>query len=809
VAFWMRRTSFISASALLLATGASAATLTVNSAGDDTIAADGLVTLREAILAAEADAATDLGDVGSGADTIVFAPALTGAGDATISVAAMGDASFGLAAFLVTTEIAIAGPAGDDGVAIARAADISPLPSLRLFTVAPTGSLSLANLTLSGGSAVGGAGGDSTHPELLGGAGGGGAGLGGAIYNRGALATLRCTISGNLAKGGNGGRATDGSTALMTQLVWGSAGGGGLSGAGAAVISAEGGGGGGGSLSAGAVAVGSVGGDGGGDGAGGGAGGSGENVAGAAGGAGGGGGGGGGKANGGAGGVGGGGGGAGSAPSGVPNSGGAGGFGGGGGGGGFSPGDGGFGGGAGSNHAVFDAADPGYGGGAAGGGWSYYVVDASAGVHDAAGAGGGGAGLGGAVFNHGGTVRIDQSTFSGNQALAGLGGYAPPAHAAGQSGSALGGAVFDLNGSVEITDSTFAGNAAQLGPDLYVLAHGAASGIAVADAGATLSGVILASSGGRNAVFEAFFGAGAPGALALDASEPNLFSAGVDTFGSFDASGVVVADPELAALADNGGPTRTHAPLYPGSPAVDAGSAPGAGLDQRGEVRPSGPAADLGSVEVAQFCGNGVVEALEECDDANTTPGDGCVECLVRCATAPAPGCVAAGAATLAIDERKAGAEKLSLAMKRLADRVDLHELGDPLSGSTRYAICVYGQGLAVDVRLDRAGATCGTKPCWKETGLTGYAYADPLGAAEGVTAVKLKGGLAGKGAISVAGANDAKKGETSLATGAAAALAGATSATAQVLASDGECFEADLATVKKAAGGQFKAKAP
>jgi hypothetical protein len=58
-------------------------------------------------------------------------------------------------------------------------------------------------------------------------------------------------------------------------------------------------------------------------------------------------------------------------------------------------------------------------------------------------------------------------------------------------------------------------------------------------------------------------------------------------------------DLKLGPLADNGGPTETHA-LLTGSPAIDAGSNP-AGLvfDQRGYnyARVAGPAADIGAFE--------------------------------------------------------------------------------------------------------------------------------------------------------------------------------------------------------------------
>lgn len=57
---------------LLLAMGgtAYATTLTVTSLADNTTAGDGLVTLREAILASVNHAATDLGQTGTGNDTI-------------------------------------------------------------------------------------------------------------------------------------------------------------------------------------------------------------------------------------------------------------------------------------------------------------------------------------------------------------------------------------------------------------------------------------------------------------------------------------------------------------------------------------------------------------------------------------------------------------------------------------------------------------------------------------------------------------------------------------------------------------------
>ncbi|WP_330113878.1 choice-of-anchor Q domain-containing protein [Streptomyces sp. MUM 178J] len=54
----------------------------------------------------------------------------------------------------------------------------------------------------------------------------------------------------------------------------------------------------------------------------------------------------------------------------------------------------------------------------------------------------------------------------------------------------------------------------------------------------------------------------------------------------------------LGPLADNGGPTDTHA-LLPGSPALDA-AAHCSATDQRGVSRPQGAACDIGAYERTQ-----------------------------------------------------------------------------------------------------------------------------------------------------------------------------------------------------------------
>ena len=558
---WISRSALALAVASFVALASSAfhaqtqlgANFEVNAAddSDDGICSDAPddCTLREAVDAANAD---------PNASTITFAAALAGQ---TIALSAIGDSTYGPSALLVSSPIIIEGIDGPPGITIGRN---NAVARLRLFYVSTSGALTLRNLALSNGRAIGfdggviGVVGHEGEPNTGQGGGGGAAGLGGAVLNRGTLTIDRSTLTDNLAQGGNGGSSggcNNGS------------GGGGLNGDGSAGCTP----------------------------------GDASNRAGGAGG-----GGDGGYVNG----------------STIPGDPGAsvwgkdGGFGGGGGGGGFSctpypypcwgraGGSGGFGGGGGGGGA--DPQQPGDVGGPGGFGGG----NGSTGGEGNSGGGGGG-GLGGAVFNHSGTLTVTNSTFSGNTSRGGNGGNGEVNAVGaigygGNGGSALGGSVFNLNGTAAVTNSTFAGNTLEAGSGgraaggvgvtaasgtarggaIYNLSHGDATGIAEANATLTLVNTILAdSTGGSSDLVNQQL---ATSVASVSAIVPNIVeSAIVNEGGTLVASGVLAVDPGLLPLAANGGPTMTHA-LTTGptpSPAIDAGNSSGSAVDQRGYAR--------------------------------------------------------------------------------------------------------------------------------------------------------------------------------------------------------------------------------
>ena len=114
------------------------AVITVDSAADD-MNANGNVTLREAIQAANTDTSVDGSVAGSGADTINFAPALSGQN-----------------LLLGGTELAITEALTIDASALAAGLTVNAQQNSRIFNfTATTGDFTLAGLTLTGGRTVG------------------------------------------------------------------------------------------------------------------------------------------------------------------------------------------------------------------------------------------------------------------------------------------------------------------------------------------------------------------------------------------------------------------------------------------------------------------------------------------------------------------------------------------------------------------------------------------------------------------------------------------------------------------------------
>jgi len=113
---------------------------------------------------------------------------------------------------------------------------------------------------------------------------------------------------------------------------------------------------------------------------------------------------------------------------------------------------------------------------------------------------------------------------------------------------------------------------------------------------------------------------------------------------------------------------------------------------------------------------------------------------------------------------------------------------GDP-STTTDYALCVYDRiagtpALVVAARIP-AGGVCAGKLCWRAT-KRGFRYADPNGAADGVTAVTLKEGLDGASQIRVKAVGSSLAMPT-------LPLAQDPAVTVQMTNALGECWDADF----------------
>ena len=161
--------------------------ITVTSLADNTTQ-DGLVTLREAIQAAETDTSVDGSETGNGADRIVFDPSLFTSGDQSTYLSGTSDEGvIGHTAFVLSTDITIVGPAGDNGLTIDRNGSID---GFRYFHVLGGAKLTLEDLTVRNGIATGITDADSTY-----------IGYGGAIFSVGDLTIDRVAFVNNAAEG--------------------------------------------------------------------------------------------------------------------------------------------------------------------------------------------------------------------------------------------------------------------------------------------------------------------------------------------------------------------------------------------------------------------------------------------------------------------------------------------------------------------------------------------------------------------------------------------------------------------------------
>lgn len=191
------------------------------------------------------------------------------------------------------------------------------------------------------------------------------------------------------------------------------------------------------------------------------------------------------------------------------------------------------------------------------------------------------------------TVTITNSTISGNTAGNVAGGIRSLGNmhitnstiSENVAGGWHGGAIFHTDGDLEILNSTIANNIA---PDW------APSAIFLGEYGSAVPLLKLTNTiitGNHWYACEKFASGGTV----------NLVSGGHNVFQDDScnpvASDIVVGDALIGPLADNGGPTLTHA-LLAGSPAINAGDDSACpATDQRGVARPQGPHCDIGSVE--------------------------------------------------------------------------------------------------------------------------------------------------------------------------------------------------------------------
>lgn len=210
------------------------------------------------------------------------------------------------------------------------------------------------------------------------------------------------------------------------------------------------------------------------------------------------------------------------------------------------------------------------------------------------------------------------------------------------------------------------------------------------------------------------------------------------------------------------------------------------------------------SVTIESLCGNGVIDTgpsyVEDCDagPANGTPGSCCAaNCTLKpdgascddgdactvastcqsgvctssgpalcglcetcvplggCVVAPRPNCkedTLPRRSTLVLkDKTPDTGDQVSFKWVK-GQATDKVEFGSPTT-SDDYALCLFGPANTLIFKSTApADGVCGTRPCWRELGVSGFSYRDPLRTPEGADRIRLRAGLQGKARASFTG---------------------------------------------------------
>lgn len=228
------------------------------------------------------------------------------------------------------------------------------------------------------------------------------------------------------------------------------------------------------------------------------------------------------------------------------------------------------------------------------------IVDSTVSSNTAGGSGGG--------IRNTGTLQVSRSTISGN------------------STERDGGAIFNAGaGIVTLDNSTFSGNLSDRSGgairntatlnatnNTFTLNSAGTDGGAISNTGTSTlqNNLIIGNTGAVGAELQGDY-------VSLGGNLTGLIGTATG-FGASDIVGVLDATTVLdSTLADNGGPTLTHA-LILGSIAIDAGININVdSLEQRGTTRVLGISVDIGAVEFGTFFVNSFLDTVD------ASPGDG------------------------------------------------------------------------------------------------------------------------------------------------------------------------------------------